>query len=166
MLTPSIALPALGPTASGTSRPSQTADPTRVRPRGRVRKRVRENQDRHVVVLMIAVFGLLVLAVASLQVTGNLRASGIESALSGTLASVAQHQADFRTVHQRFGRWDELQARGLRLPPHQRLVKSNATDSHWFVAIRDMETGMICERTGELFDESPDERSANCRPLP
>jgi len=45
-------------------------------------------------------------------------------------------------------------------------VKSNATASHWFVAIRDMDTGMICERTGELFDESPDERTATCRPLP
>lgn len=116
--------------------------------------------------MMIAAFGVLVMAVASLQVTGNMRTAGVESALSGTLTSVAQYQADFRAVHQRFGRWEELKERGMRLPPHQRLVKSNATASHWFVAIRDMETGMICERTGELFDESPDERSATCRALP
>lgn len=116
--------------------------------------------------MMIAAFGALVMAVASFQMTGNLRASKVESALSGTLTSVAQHQADFRAVHQRFGRWEELQEQGMRLPANQRLVKSNATASHWFVAIRDMDTGMICERTGELFDESPDERTATCRPLP
>lgn len=165
MLTPSIALPALGRTPRSTDRARRSVDPTAPRPRGRVRKRVRENQDRHVVAWLIAAFGLIVIAIASFGMTGNLRASGVESALSGTLTSVAQHQADFRALHQRFGRWDELQGRGLRLPAHQRLVKANATDSHWFVAIRDMETGMVCERTGELFDESPDERSANCRPL-
>lgn len=165
MLTPSIALPALGGASRRPEPSRRTGDAPAVRPRRRMRKRVRENQDRHVVVLMIAAFGLLVMAIASIQMSGNLRASGIETALSGTLTSVAQHQADFRAMHQRFGRWEELQERGLRLPPHQRLVKSNASDSHWFVAIRDMETGMVCERTGELFDESPDERTANCRPL-
>lgn len=123
----------------------------------------REQQDRLVVTSLVAVFALLAMAVASLTVRGNLRANGSRLALSGTLHEVATRQTDFRIIHQRFAAWDELRAEGMALPPTQQVVRTNATPSHWFLAVRDTATGVICERTGELWDEAADERSPVCR---
>jgi hypothetical protein len=43
-------------------------------------------------------------------------------------------------------------------------VRANVTASHWFVALRDGDTGMICARTGELFDDGPLDRAPTCSP--
>jgi hypothetical protein len=116
-----------------------------------------------VVTSLLAVFALLMVAVASLTVRGNLRANSSRLALSGTLQSVATRQNNYRIIHQRFAAWDELRAQGLSLPSTQRIVSANATPSHWFLAVRDTATGVICERTGELLDEAADERAPICR---
>ena len=72
-------------------------------------------------------------------------------------------QSTFRLLNQRFATWSELEARGMRLPVDQAVVKSNASASHWFVSLRDSATGVICDKTGELFDEGPNDYRPVCR---
>ena len=46
----------------------------------------------------------------------------------------------------------------------QAVLAWNADLSHWFLSIRDVDTGVICDRTGEIFDEDWTERLSACRP--
>ena len=120
-------------------------------------------QDGQIVTSLIVAFVLLVVAVASVSVRGNMRLTKSREAMTGTLKAVHERQSTFRLLNQRFATWRELEARGMVLPPEQSVVKSNATESHWFVSVRDSATGVICDKTGELFDEGPDDHVPLCR---
>jgi hypothetical protein len=124
----------------------------------------RADRDNVVVTSLVVVFVMLTIAIASVTVNGNMKADRSRTAVSGTLTKVYQQQSAFRILNQRFATWPELRARGMTLPTDQRVVASNASRSHWFMSVRDTNTGIICSRTGELFDESPLERTPSCAP--
>ncbi len=120
-------------------------------------------QDGQIVTSVIIAFLLMVLVVGSLRVRGSMRTSSSVAAVTGTLKTVQAKQSTFRLLNQRFATWRELEARGMRLPVDQAVVKSNASASHWFVSVRDRATGVICDKTGELFDEGPNDHRPVCR---
>jgi hypothetical protein len=122
----------------------------------------RDEREKAVVSGLVATFVLLAITIASVRVSGNMRVDRSRTAIAGTLKQVHVRQAEFRLINQRYASWRELQARGLRLPPKQKVVASNASMSHWFMSVRDATTGVTCSRTGELFDEGPDARKATC----
>lgn len=126
----------------------------------------RSRHEGMLVSSLLATFALLTVAVASVTVRGNMHVERRTTALTGTLSRVHDHQQTFRVLNRRFASWTELQAAGMRVPDGQRMVRSNATASHWYVSLRDVETGVVCSRTGELFDDGPYDRSPTCtKPL-
>ncbi len=120
-------------------------------------------QDSQIVTSLVVTFVLLLFAVASVRISGNAKVDRSMDAVKGTLNQVHARQTNFRLINQRFASWRELESSGLRLPGKQSVVASNATLSHWFVSVRDGATGVVCEKTGELFDEGPDDRKPICR---
>jgi hypothetical protein len=162
-------------TAYGGARASSTAAPTAARARDGARGgptavpavvtrgAVASQKDRQILTSLIVAFVILVVGVLTVNVRGNMRISSSVAAVSGTLKNVHERQSTFRLLNQRFATWRELEARGMRLPEAQAVVKSNATASHWFVSVRDGSTGVICDKTGELFDEGPNDHKPVCR---
>lgn len=122
----------------------------------------REQRDSVFVTSIVVAFVLLTLAIAGVKVSGTMKADRSRTAVAGTLTKVYEQQTAFRVLNQRFATWPELRARGMSLPEQQRVVASNASRSHWFMSVRDTNTGIVCSRTGELFDDSPYDRQPNC----
>ncbi len=112
---------------------------------------------------LVIAFTFVLLGFGSLRFTTVRGVSQSEAALGSTLKVVHTRQGEFRMINQRFATWRELEARGAKLGPEQRVVVSNASPSHWFLSVRDTKTGVICDQTGELFDESAEERKPRCR---
>lgn len=122
--------------------------------------------DRRARTLVLgAVFAFVVTGsvVAAMQYRGSMAEGRSQQALVASLRQVHSQQNNFRVLNQRFATWPELEARGARLAPTQKVLRSNATSSHWFMSLFDRETGVVCDQTGELFDEEPGERRASCR---
>jgi hypothetical protein len=84
-------------------------------------------------------------------------------ALGRTFVRVYTRQTEYRTLFGRFANWSELSQRGAMLGPRQTVRSSNADASHWFLSLGDLDTGVICDGTGELFDEEPGDRRPICR---
>jgi type II secretory pathway pseudopilin PulG len=116
--------------------------------------------------VMGAVFAFVVTGgtVAAMNYRGSVAEGRSIAALQATLQVVHNEQANFRLLNQRFATWPELEAEGAKLAPTQKVLKSNASSSHWFMSVFDRETGAVCSQTGELFDEEPGERRPSCRP--
>ena len=110
---------------------------------------------------------IVLLALVGVATTSNFRGTAnrtkSEKAVLGTIKAVHERQSLFRVTNQRFATWRELEVRGMRLPPNQVIVRANATSSHWFVAVLDHSTGLICETTGELFDSGLLDLHPTCR---
>jgi hypothetical protein len=159
-----------GRTAYATGNPSRSAGASRARMAGApdaapapvTTSATRAERDNVLVTSLVVVFVLLTIAIASIKVSGSVKADRSRTAVSGTLSKVYQQQSAFRILNQRFATWPELRARGMSLPREQRVVSSNASRSHWFMSVRDTNTGIICSRTGELFDDSPLDRKPSC----
>lgn len=122
----------------------------------------REQRDNVFVTSIVVAFVFLTVAIAGVKVTGSMKQDRSRTAITGTLTKVYEQQTAFRVLNQRFATWPELEARGMTLPDQQRVVASNASRSHWFMAVRDTNTGIVCSRTGELFDDSPLDRLPSC----
>lgn len=129
---------------------------------GSVASATRAERESVLVTSVVVVFVMLAMVIAGLRMNGSMQQDRSRTALAGTFSNVYEQQSAFRTINQRFATWPELKARGLRLPGEQRVVASNASSSHWFMAVRDTNTGIVCSRTGELMDESPFERTPTC----
>jgi hypothetical protein len=121
-----------------------------------------ERLDRVLVTSVVVAFAMVAMVFTGLKVNGNAQQTRSRTAMAGTLSNVYEQQSAFRIINQRFATRPELKARGLRMPREQRVVASNVTPSHWFMAVRDSNTGIVCSRTGELLDESPLERIPTC----
>lgn len=122
----------------------------------------REQRDNVFVTSIVVAFVFLTMAIAGVKVSGSMRQDRSRTAITGTLSKVYEQQTAFRILNQRFATWPELEARGMALPEQQRVVASNASRSHWFMSVRDTSTGIVCSRTGELFDDSPFDRTPSC----
>lgn len=151
------------PRSDAPSRPAAEAAPRRpVASRTTTATATRAERDGVLVTSIVVVFVMLTTVIAGLKVNGSIRQDRSRTAIDGTLSHVYEQQSAFRILNQRFATWQELQSRGLRMPTEQRVVASNASPSHWFMAVRDYNTGIVCSRTGELLDESPLERKPTC----
>ncbi|HEY0931026.1 MAG TPA: hypothetical protein VGE27_13970 [Gemmatimonas sp.] len=163
-----VAAPATASAATVAKAPAKAPAKAKVKPkakpakRGKAGSKARERQDKTVVTSLVVAFVLLTLGIGSVRVSGGMSTDRSKTAIASTLSVVHQQQTAFRTLNQRFATWSELADRGMTLGPRQVVVSSNATASHWFMAVRDSSTGVVCSRTGELFDTSPDERRAAC----
>jgi hypothetical protein len=122
----------------------------------------REQRDNVFVTSIVVAFVFLTVAIAGVRVSGAMQLDRSRTAIAGTLTAVYEQQTAFRLLNQRFATWPELKARGMALPEQQRVIASNASRSHWFMAVRDSNTGVVCSRTGELFDDSPFDRTPSC----
>ena len=126
--------------------------------------RGREAGERLLVYGILIVFAVIAVALGYLRVVANEREAKAREAMTKTFSSVHTQQRDYRAIFGRFATWPELEERGMRVPPDQSLEKWNADLSHWFVSLKDRQTGLICDRTGEIFDEDAGERVPTCRP--
>lgn len=126
------------------------------------KKITREQQENTVVTSLVAAFVLVALGFGSMRFSTNKAIELSEAAVQRSLDVVHGRQSGFRIIHQRFATWDELAADGASLEPGQEVVASNASISHWFLSVRDTTTGVQCSRTGELFDDGPNDRRASC----
>lgn len=115
------------------------------------------------VMTLVAVFAVGAVTLMSMNVAASARETRSKEALGQTFTRVHSRQSEYRAIYGRFATWPELQTRGVAVGPRQSVVDSNADASHWFMSIRDLDTGVICDRTGELMDESADERRPVCR---
>lgn len=123
----------------------------------------REERDNRVVVGMVTVFAVVAVTLVSMRLVTSNQESNAKAALGETMARVHNSQSEYRAVFGRFATWPELRDRGMQLGPRQSVKDWNADASHWFMSIRDLNTGVICDRTGELFDEAAAERQPVCR---
>lgn len=104
--------------------------------------------------LLATAIGLTV-ALAATGARASYARSLARDRMDGTLGRASLAQMEFRARHQRFALWDELAANGARLPGELRVVTSNAGNSHWFLKVQDLRTGLTCARIGQLLD-APD----------
>lgn len=148
-------------TVKGAARPTGADTPAPRRKAVDVRKDI-ERKDQVLVTSLIVACVMLLIGVASLRMGGSMRNDRSQKSLAAQFAPVHTRQGKFRMQHQRFATWKELAAEGAKLKPSQRVVASNASSSHWYLAVEDTVTGITCSRTGELFDEGPDVRAPNC----
>ncbi len=151
------AVPAAAAARAAKSLPRGASAAAAARPRG-------ERKARSLVMGAVFAFVITGGTVAAMNYQGNVAEGRSIAALQATLQVVHNEQANFRLINQRFATWPELEAGGAKLAPTQKVLKSNASSSHWFMSVFDRETGAICSQTGELFDEEPGERRPSCRP--
>ncbi|MBY0491298.1 MAG: hypothetical protein K2R93_15755 [Gemmatimonadaceae bacterium] len=140
-------------------RPAETpAGPTRETQR----RIAAAERERTLVTSLIVAFVFVAVSIAAVQMRGSMQLDRSKQAMSATFVKVFELQGTYRLLNGRFATWRELEGRGARLGPDQRVVKSNASSSHWFLSLRDTGTGIICSRTGELFDDNPLNRNPSC----
>jgi hypothetical protein len=125
--------------------------------------RAREERDRRIVMFLAGIFTAGALMLIAMNVAARNRNSRAKVKLGETFVRMHNRQAEYRAANGRFATWPELQASGTAISPRQSVVDSNADASHWFLSIRDRETGVICDRTGELLDGPVAERQPVCR---
>ena len=124
---------------------------------------VREDGDRKIVMLLSGIFTGAALVIMVMNVMASNRNSRAKEQLGQTFVRMHSRQAEYRSINGRFATWPELKASGVVIGPRQSVVDSNADASHWFLSIRDRETGVTCDRTGELLDGPNPERQPVCR---
>lgn len=130
-----------------------------------VSKRKRKTTATHerVVVTAVIAFGFAAAVLGSVRVAGDVRETRAKELMQGTFTRVDAHQDEFRRVNARFATWTELAARGVRLPARQQVRTASADQSHWYLSLRDRNTGVVCDRIGELFDDPDGARAPVCR---
>ncbi len=121
--------------------------------------------DQRVVVGLVLGFLGCAIVLMSVNVTGNMRSEKARTEMTETFRSVHTQQQTFRMLNTRFATWPELLASGATVPASEAVRASKADSSHWFISLGDSRANMICDRTGELWDESPDDRTPVCRKL-
>jgi uncharacterized protein HemX len=129
---------------------------------GRVQRKRTATHERVLITGVIA-FGLAASVLGSMRVAGDVREKRAREAMAGSFVRVHERQQEFRRLNARFATFAELSSRGLRLAARQQVQRSTADASHWYLSLRDRNTGLICERTGELTDETGRERAPVCR---
>lgn len=119
--------------------------------------------EQRVVFTVVVCFVVCVATLTAVRVGDNVQASKARVAIESTFKDVHLQQRNFRVLNSRFATWNELAESGATLPADQGVAASNADASHWYLSLRDRKTGVVCDRTGELFDQEADERKPVCR---
>ena len=128
------------------------------------RERARVARSERLVVVSLLAFGVAIVILGSMRVAGEVREGRAREEMTQTFARVGERQSEFRRLNARFATLPELNARGFRLPARHQVQRSSADPSHWFLSLRDRNTGMICDRIGELMDDPGAQRKPVCRP--
>ena len=113
--------------------------------------------------VLSGIFTGAALVLMAMNVAASNRNSRAKAQIGETFVRMHSRQAEYRSINGRFATWPELEASGVAIGPRQSVVDSNADASHWFLSIRDRETGVVCDRTGELLDGPVPERQPVCR---
>ena len=143
---------------------SRTSNPERAGEVTARRHRQREMATRQRArITALVAFGCAVAVLGSTRVAGNARLARARAAMEGSFANVVAEQGEFRRVNARFASWSELSERGVRLPARQVVQQSTADQTHWYLSLRDRNTGLICDRIGERINELDTGREAVCR---
>ena len=119
--------------------------------------------DQRIVMFLCGIFAAGAIMLIAMSVAASNRTSRAKVMIGETFQYMHNRQAEYRSNNGRFATWPELKASGVALEPRQSVVDSNADASHWFLSIRDRETGVTCDRTGELLDGPVAERQPICR---
>lgn len=119
--------------------------------------------EQRIVFTVVVCFLVCLATLTAVRVGDNVQASNARVAIESTFKDVHHQQQNFRVLNSRFATWNELAESGATLPADQGVAASNADASHWYLSLRDRKTGVVCDRTGELFDEEADERKPACR---
>jgi len=124
--------------------------------------RNREVVERRLVIAILCVFAIAAAVLFTITTRASTAAES-QVAINQSFGKVFEQQGQFRLLNGRFASWPELESQGARLPKNQVARAWTADASHWFLSIRDTNTGVVCDRTGEIFDEDPKERQPTCR---
>ena len=116
----------------------------------------RNNNERKFVLVLCGGFLGLVLALSGMQAQSMMGRSRSRETMTTTLEQLSRSQADFRVLNGRFATWLQLESRGERLAPGLQVVRSSATESHWYVQLLDPKSGLVCDRIHELRSEGDD----------
>lgn len=133
---------------------------------GAVQRREQEGLAERYVGVIVGVFALAMLVLLSMNVVTSSKHASAREAMGQTFATVQSRQGEFRSQAGRFATWEELSARGVRLAPQHTVAASNADASHWFLSLRDRETGLICDRLGDVVESVNARKSPECRESP
>jgi len=131
--------------------------------KGRAKAMVKDDGEQRIVFTIAVCFLACISTLAAVRIGDNMEVTKAKAGIETTFKEVHQQQQNFRALKSRFATWNELAATGATLPTSQGVAGSNADASHWYLSLRDQNTGVVCDRTGELFDESADERKPVCR---
>lgn len=146
------------PGAPTTKKPPVAA---RLKPKGKAKPG--SESEQRIVFTIVVCFLVCLATLTAVRVGDNVQASKARVAIESTFKDVHHQQQNFRVLNSRFATWSELEESGATLPADQGVAASNADASHWYLSLRDRKTGVVCDRTGELFDEEADERKPVCR---
>lgn len=127
---------------------------------------LRTQRDHRVVMALLLVAVIVVLILAAISVRATVRRDAGRQRVGGTLNRASLVQMEFHTRHRRFALWDELADGGMRLPSGMNVEASSATPSHWYLRLRDVESGTTCDRIGLLTDPPGRPVTPSCRPSP
>ncbi len=132
-------------TLSGSMSPVSVEDPSG-------RPSVRTTRDQRVVMTLLLVAVVVMIVLASLSVRATMRHDAVRQRVGGSLNRASLVQMEFHSRHRRFALWDELSEGGMRLPMGLSVEASTASSSHWYMRVRDVESGTMCDRIGMLTD--------------
>ena len=152
--------PGLTRGALATARPSALPDARA----GAPRTAAREKLERRAIFTIVGVSVLAVTILMGLRIASSNDQERARATIDQAFSRVHARQREYRSLFGRFASWPELKERGVVLGRRQAVLAWNADLSHWFLSIRDVDTGVICDRTGEIFDEDWTERLSACRP--
>lgn len=124
---------------------------------------VRTQRDHRVVMSLLLVAVIAVLVLATISVRATMRHDAVRQRVGGSLNRASLVQMEFHTQHRRFALWDELTERGERLPSGLLVEASTATPSHWYLRVRDVESGTTCDRLGMLTDPPGEPITPTCK---
>lgn len=134
--------------------------------RARPARREIEGLAERYVGALVGAFVVVMIGLLSLNVVTTSKHAAARETMGQTFAQVHSRQGEFRSQAGRFATWDELAARGARLDPQLTVAASNADASHWFLSLRDSETGLICDRLGDLMESFTANMTPKCREAP
>ena len=126
------------------------------------RSLARKRLERRVLAALLGALAIWAIVLVGLSISDSTQQAEARVSIDQSFARVHQKQREYRSLTGRFASWPELEKRGERLPRAQSAIKWNADRSHWYLSIRDSDSGLICDRTGEIFDEEWSERVSVC----
>lgn len=117
--------------------------------------------ERWLVAVLASSVAVAMLVLSGMAVRSSMAENRSKAQIGSTFGRAALRQEEYRARNDRFADWSELANEGMRLPAELRVLSSNATRSHWYLRVRDRNTGVVCDRVGQLL-ENPNRAPLRC----